>query len=462
MPQNCYFSAKQNAKRLHGGSLGFTSMYSPTDHVVSNTMVKRTKNKKQSSSARVASLEKKITALSLSKQGKKKATPFGDTGSMIGSKLGGMFGNSSMGSGIGRWLGTGIGSIFGSGDYHLNGEKPKYNVLTNGSQIPKFNTGMQTNIVSHREYLGDIMGTSAFTNRTYPLNPGMAQTFPWLATVAQNYQEYIFHGLIFEFRPLITDFVTGGAPGVVVMSTNYNSGALNYANKQQMENAEYAVSVKPTLGLMHGIECDPNQTPFKEKFIRSTVVPSGQDSRLYDLGTFQFATQNNPIQNLGELWVSYCVEFLKPILPSNPILSSTHLTRTSVTSAAPLGTSVISGLGLLGATATAVAVTWTGSPGINYLVNINWDGTANAAVTVPTFTTSGLAFLPWYNSDTLNSQVIPLSGATTNILAFNAVVLCNLTSPGTVTLGCTTNSGTFPAGCVVDIFVTPLDSTITA
>lgn len=244
---------------------------------------------------------------------KRKPTPFADAGAAAGQGLGKMFNMPILG-GIGKWLGSGIGQIFGSGDYQMVGAQPSYNVLTSERQIPKFSNTERTNIVCHREYLGDLTGTAAFNVRSYPINPGMSKTFPWLSTVARSYSQYKVHGMIFEFRPLITDFVTGGAPGVLVIATNYNADRPVYRSKVEMENSEYAVSVKPTGNLMHGIECASNETPMDKLYVRSGAVDPNDDLRLYDLGLTQVATQGNPVQLLGELWVSYCVEFFKPLL----------------------------------------------------------------------------------------------------------------------------------------------------
>ena len=170
--------------------------------------------KSKQNNKRVKALVNKVAAMKLVKQKPKqsKQTPFSDVGRIVGNSAGRMLGMPQL-SGIGKWLGSGIGSIFGSGDYAMTGPTPQYNILS--GQVPQFSKTHATNIVSHREYLGDINGTTAFTNTTYPLNPGVSQTFPWLSTIAASYQQYKFHGLIFEFRPLITDFVTGGAPGVI-------------------------------------------------------------------------------------------------------------------------------------------------------------------------------------------------------------------------------------------------------
>lgn len=273
---------------------------------------------------------------------RRKQTPFADAGQIAGNALGTMFNQPWM-KGVGRWLGSGIGAIFGSGDYTMVGQTPQYNVLTNGAQVPQFKTGNKTNVICHREYLGDINGSTVFTNHRYRLNPGDPKTFPWLSTIAAQYQQYRFHGIIFEFRPLITDFVTSGAPGVVVFATNYNADAPKYTSKIQMENSEYAVSVKPTTGLIHGVECAPGETPVKQLYVRTGKVPEGQDLRLYDLGQTQFATQQNPNQILGELWVSYCVEFFKPQLNDDIAshVQSYRETRGSPTSFSPFGNAII-------------------------------------------------------------------------------------------------------------------------
>jgi hypothetical protein len=354
--------------------------------------------------------------------------------------------------GAGRFLGSGIGSIFGSGDYTLTGSVPEYNVLTNSKQIPQFSTSHATNIVCHREYLGDITGTSAFTNRSYPLNPGNSKTFPWLSTIAQNYQQYKIHGIIFEFRPLITDFVTSGAPGVVVMATNYNANAQPYDTKQEMENSEFAVSVKPTNALIHGVECAKGETVLNQLYVRKGAPPAGQDLRLYDIGTFQFASQANPIQVLGELWVSYCVEFFKPILPDDVggnVLSCRYI-RGSVDASNRLGTVTAASAGdLLLQFPDNNTFNFEAYPGNKYLVILAWNGIVSSPV-MPSMAIAGATFTtPLGGYYPANSPA-----SATNVLWYG-VVLCNPDS-FRVQLGAT-GGGILPT--TLDITVTQYDAT---
>jgi hypothetical protein len=380
---------------------------------------------------------------------KPKPTPFSDAGAIVGSRLGTVL-NLPYLKGVGKWLGSGIGQIFGSGDYQVVGAMPSYNVMMN-DQIPKFSTTRQTNVICHREYLGDILGTAGFNNTLYPLNPGMSKTFPWLSTIAQCYQQYRFHGIIFEFRPLITDFVTNGAPGVVVMATNYNADSVPYTTKQEMENSEYAVSVKPTRELVHGIECDISQTTIPQLYVRTGQPPVGQDLRLYDIGSFQFATQVNPVQNLGELWVSYCVEFFKPLLPADVggnVLSAIS-NRTGVALATPLGSTQSGFFGDLDLTITnGATASWTGQPGNLYVIVLAYS-TGAATVTGLTETLVGLTVVNPINT------AAPETGVASASKDYTRTYRCTNLVPGVVSYS-PIFTGTLPS--LVSVFVTSVSS----
>jgi len=389
-----------------------------------------------------------------------KSTPFRDTGGILGKAVGGIFGNAKIGGNVGKWLGTGIGSIFGSGDYHLAGAMPKYNLFANGGQIPKFSTNHQTNIVCHREYLGDITGTAAFANQLFPLNPGISKTFPWLSTIASGYQEYKFHGLVFEFRSGVTDFVTNGTPGYVVMATNYNADVPIYSTKQQMENSEYAVSVKPTDNLMHMVECDPIQTVVPQAYVRTGGVPAGQDLRLYDQGNFQFATISNPVQNIGELWVTYCVEFFKPILPLTSAAAGgavDHYTRgngsggnTTLFGLIPisnnlqqLGTNVVQ-------TSSTVSTLFfpTFFAGV-YCVEVTWVGTA-VAISTPVITYGSCSNVPVFNGGVAQLNA-PNAGVTATTYTLTLYVAVPAQSGGA---SVTFTGGLYPSNGGQEIFIT--------
>lgn len=234
-----------------------------------------------------------------------------------------------------------VGSIFGVGDYTLGKSKskskmryPKYKVTKNslapgkvvtGNKVPKFTTKGRANIFVHREFLTDVIaadeeegGPREFKINSYPINPGIDTTFPWLSQIAANYEQYKIHGMVFEFRSSYSDTVVGsetsGTLGSIIMATEYNSDRPVFQSKAEMENHEYSVSGRPADSFLHPIECANKESPFKVMYIRSHGENDEKSLTLTDLGRFSIASDGIAVagDKLGELWVTYHVEFLKP------------------------------------------------------------------------------------------------------------------------------------------------------
>lgn len=260
----------------------------------------------------------KVKNYSYSKPG-----PFGKVGRSLGKAAGNYLGGpigGQVGEAVGG-LAHYIGKIFGSGDYVTNSEGIKENSIVLSQQIPQFGGGASTTRIRHREYLGDVLTSSvagAFSITNYALNPGLANSLPWLSQVCgSTYQQYRINGMIFEFRSMSADALnsTNTALGSVIMCTDYDSKDSVFTSKQQMENTLFGVSCKPSSCMIHAIECARSQTAVSELYIRAGAVPNGADIRLYDLGRFSIATVGGQAANvnLGELWVSYDVTLFKPI-----------------------------------------------------------------------------------------------------------------------------------------------------
>ena len=101
----------------------------------------------------------------------------------IGGDLGGILGRGvgqeMIGRSVGSFVGQQFASITGFGDYQV-----RSNSLTGRTVVPDF--GPNSVRITHKEYLGNIDGSTAFVGRVYPLNPGVSTTFPWLAGIARN------------------------------------------------------------------------------------------------------------------------------------------------------------------------------------------------------------------------------------------------------------------------------------
>ena len=389
----------------------------------------------------------------------RKNTPFRNAGATLGGLAGSLLGNPTIGRNLGALLGTGIGSIFGHGDYAVTGPGARYNVLS--GQVPRFSTTSATNIITHREFLGDITGTTAFTVRKYRINPGNPQTFPWACNVAVGYQQYKIHGMAFEFKSMLTDFVTAGSPGTIVMATSYDAADDDYTNKQEMEMSEYAISAKPTNDAMHMIECARNQTVLPLLNVSDGDLPSGRDSNLYDHGNFYFATQANPNQVIGELWVTYNIELFKPKIPDQVVgyYPGEHIRRDGCTNSLPYGTNQLFSKGgnTVSFTGTTMTVTGYTPQKDRYIIYQVWSGSSSSIVAPPVNALGNCA------NDSSNFYLSGFTypgSATTEVRAvnINIVKVTDTSLPFSVTLG--TAGVSLPGFAIFEALIMPLDPTV--
>lgn len=193
-------------------------------------------------------------------------------------------------------------------------------LVFNGTDPPKMSMSTNGVVVEHREYIQDITSSTPFILENFPLNPGIKQTFPWLSQIADNFEEWIPEGILFEYKTTSSNTVvntTNSNPGLgtVIIATQYNSLNADFGNKQQMENYENAVSTDPSRSMIHPIETARKQTPLDPMYIRTGAVGT-QDLRWYDLGKTSVATVGQQTNNftIGELWITYRIRFLKPRL----------------------------------------------------------------------------------------------------------------------------------------------------
>lgn len=213
-------------------------------------------------------------------------------------------------------------------------------------QTPTMKSTSKGVIISHKEYIMDIPGSVEFQTEILPINPGVVETFPWLARVAQNFEEWLPRAMVFEYRTTSSDTLLAASPalGSVIMATQYNSVNAGFTNKQDMENYDGAVSCKPSVSCLHKIECKRSKTVMDEMYIRTAAPPANADLRMYDLGKFQIATVGGQAgaigEIVGELWVSYEVELRKPKIPGDPAVGVAHFKvgqGAAYTAATPFG-----------------------------------------------------------------------------------------------------------------------------
>lgn len=234
------------------------------------------------------------------------------------STIGRTLGNFLNQGDLGALAGESLAKYFGHGDYHVKSNSLMSSVTrgADGPVPPKFSkSGKRGTRIVEREFLGDIFsgalvnGSSAFTNILYTINPTDRKSFPWLSTIANQFDQWDPNGIIFEFVSTSSTFNgTSQALGTVIMATDYDVYDPLYPSKQIMENSDYSCSTRPSENLVHGVECAISERPTKILYTSTTGTKS-----LEDLANFQIATVGCSTANarLGELWVSYDITFYK-------------------------------------------------------------------------------------------------------------------------------------------------------
>jgi len=286
--------------------------------------------------------------------------------------------SESIGKRIGGWVGDqaqkALMWITGMGDYTVKSNS-LVSALNSGASPPQFMSSNHVVSVRKREFVGLISTPgSAFSISAYPINPKSSGLFPWLSEMALSFEQFRIKGMIVEFKSTSATAVssTNTALGSVIIATQYNVLAAPFVNQQQMEAYEFCTSCNPSQCMIHPIECAPNLTSLSELYIDSAASSGADDPRFEYLGTTYVATVGQQAASvIGELWVSYDVDLIKPKLFSG-IANQGLTTHITVPNTSAL--SALSGA-ILAPFASAGAVV---QPGSDFPVTLS-----NSTMTIP-------------------------------------------------------------------------------
>jgi hypothetical protein len=355
----------------------------------------------------------------------------------IGRGIGGKLGSASIGGGIGR----AIGKITGTGDYAMRGNSIySRNEILSGDCVPQFGSGSRGTRVQHREYLGDVVASSvanAFSVTSYPINPGLNSSFPWLAPFANQFDEWKPNGIVYVFKSMSSEFGAGTASlGRVIMATDYDVMDETYATAIEMENSQFAVSTKCSNSIVHPVECQVKERFGPVLFTRSGTVPSTDNARFFDLGNFQIATVGCEANQLvGELWVTWDITLYKPQLYGGNLgrsLLFANFQLASTATGADMFTSSIANVNNT-AIVTCVGNTITFPEqyaGATWCVELMVKGTGTTTTPIgPATYTGGMSAVAYPYTDTVSGAIISTGTGSQANMWFSRLVK-QIASPG--------------------------------
>lgn len=164
--------------------------------------------------------------------------------------------------------------------------------------------------IRHTELLGSITGSNGFTIDDalglFRLNPGLSNTFPWLATQAGSWEKYKFHDLKFIYHTKCSTAV----PGSMMLAVDYDALDGKPSSEQTMSNLYGAVESAPWKELT--FQCNMKRMS-DSRFVRTGPIGAiSEDLKTYDQGTLFVGTCDGTAVPWGKLWASYDVELQIP------------------------------------------------------------------------------------------------------------------------------------------------------
>jgi hypothetical protein len=206
--------------------------------------------------------------------------------------------------------------------------------------------------VEQDEVIGIISGSGpgAFQSTPFQINPGQLATFPWLGQLALLFERYEIRELEYYYKPIVSGYAPSGQIGKVILSTDYDAASAALQNYRQAETMDPHADGMPYENIV--LRLDPRRlTPPGGKFVRTGILPAGNDIKTFDAGTFYASVQGTTDTNqIGELRVRYVIALMNPRLPNtNP--PSAQFTASGVYAsaavAAPAGTPTLALLNTL-------------------------------------------------------------------------------------------------------------------
>lgn len=218
--------------------------------------------------------------------------------------------------------------ISGSGDYTSSAPVAKNSLFVGANNFGSSPKGITASSsggtvrLTHREFVCNITVPSSptdFNTLEFQVNPGSPETTPYLANMAQLFEQYRWEGLVFEFVSTTSAFNSNPAMGFVAMAAEYNVNQAVYATPREMLDSDFAISVRPDHSALYGVECARQTTNLLYVNNDRNV---GTPPNLMDMCKLIVATQLGPNYTvgsvLGELWVSYDVTLTTPIYMAPP------------------------------------------------------------------------------------------------------------------------------------------------
>lgn len=192
---------------------------------------------------------------------------------------------------------------------------------------PSISQSAKSSRVVQRELiLASVAGSTAFTVQNFlHLNPGLSTVFPWLSTIAVNWEQYRCHKL----RACWVPIAPTSTQGDILLSPNYDSSDPQPVTETQAANTYGAVSNSCWQPFCIDFDQSAMMGLGPRRYVRNCAVAG--DLKTFDVGTLAVCSVNETgTSAVGKLYFEYDFEFFIPQLDPSPAttpLSTSLFTR---------------------------------------------------------------------------------------------------------------------------------------
>lgn len=205
-------------------------------------------------------------------------------------------------------------------------------VTTNSVQY----NGSTNCVIRNTEYVSDVTWDGSTTGPviSIDINPA-AGTFSWLGRIASCYDLFRIRSLTFTYTPTCST----QTPGVVVMAFDYDSSDSPPGSKLQMSGFGAAKRGNVWNELKISMASSGGWR-YVGQIGAAAINPPNTDIKLYDVAKFYLGVYNmSSGATVGDLSVTYDIEFAKPELGAAPPAYGEYIQLTGTTITNPAGSS---------------------------------------------------------------------------------------------------------------------------
>lgn len=368
----------------------------------------------------------------------------------------------AFGGPIGGSLASAINLIRGSGAYEGAVVNDKF--VRSGYSLESHFGGEDSIVVSDTSFVCDIYTSSvagAFVNYSFDVSPTNTSLFPWLSSIASNYEEYELLGFIAKYKPTTSPYNANSAMGAIVITASYNPTAPAFNSKSTAENSAGAISARFDQPMLYGLECQRTEAPMQAYFI--PVTGDSMSKTFTTVAKLQVCLQpasSFPTSSIiGEFHVAAKMK-LKRKRPSVGRLGLVYYCGGSASGSVPFGSSTNSlfTYGSLRGTTFQLDTITLRNVAVGDILKFDyyWGAASNTTITWNTETYNNLSTYACLN-DGANYAI---NGPTVTVSTFVRTAcfkVTNVATPPTVILNLT---NTLPNPATVNIMITCLGNNL--